>query len=276
MARGEVGAHEFSAKIESVERATNGIHINFTVTGDPDFIDIEGSPTLTGIYREEQDVEMDESSPGHMRALIPVSTEDRFFRVRLMPANITNTLTLPVEAQNVFGDAWIPGFDRTPFQQIYAGSEFSDAPADVVEIHGLAWRLDEAASSLNTTVSRLVIKMGILTGDISKLPSRGFQLWDQGSTVFDEENVNLRATAGLPAGTFDIQIQFDQTYRYDRRAGNLVLFVEDTLESDGRNIDSTRVSVERGRLYRDDFPNSPYGTSSMIVTKFFFSSIEEP
>jgi hypothetical protein len=43
-----------SARIDAIQKASNGVYISFTVTGVPDFVDVEGSPTLAGVYREEQ------------------------------------------------------------------------------------------------------------------------------------------------------------------------------------------------------------------------------
>lgn len=268
---GEASAHEFSAKIEGVERATNGIHIHFAVTGDPDFIDIEGSPTLTGIYREEQNVEMDIVGPV-LKAFVPASTKHRFFRVRLMSEG-TNWLLVPIEGGNSFGESWVPSH-LTPLQQIYAAAEFADAPTEIIDIQGLALRLDAPMAVLDVTVKRLTISMGIYRGAMSELTSRQFAPVNLVATVLDREEVRLTRTPGNPPpGAFDVSLSFDTVYRYDRRLGQLAFTLEQIITSTGGfSLDTIPRTEDRGRLYVSDFPNAPRGVNSTIVTKFLYTA----
>lgn len=269
-------AHEFSASIETVERATNGIYINFTVKGEPDFIDIEGSPTLTGIYREEQDVAMVSTSLGRMRALIPipVSKEDRFFRIRLMSAGITNTLMLPIDAQEGFGQSFIPTH-ITPLQQVYAASEFYNAPTDIIDIKGIALRLNAPDAILDTVVKRLTIHLGVYRGAMEALPPRGFVVPEFVSTVLDAENVRLVRTPGNPRpDAFDIRIEFQKPYRYNWQDGQLVIHIEKiSTASGGFNLDAVYPAEGRGLVYLSDFPNAPSAGNSMLVTTFLYTGV---
>jgi len=72
-----------SAAIDGVRRRTNTIEIDFSTRGNPRGIWIEGSATANGIYNYDPSAQMVALGPDKMRAIIPMTSKDRFFRVRL-------------------------------------------------------------------------------------------------------------------------------------------------------------------------------------------------
>jgi hypothetical protein len=87
VARSVVLATEFSykvmsASIEAVKRVDDTVQLYFTVSGNPTVIEIEGCPSAGGTYITEN-CTVTAPSPEWMRAVIPMTSKDRFFRIRL-------------------------------------------------------------------------------------------------------------------------------------------------------------------------------------------------
>lgn len=74
-----------AATIDSirVDTDTNSVEIDFSFTDTPHFVQVEGSPTVDGTFSREPGVELSQVSPGKMRAIVAVSTVNRFFRIQL-------------------------------------------------------------------------------------------------------------------------------------------------------------------------------------------------
>jgi hypothetical protein len=267
-----VADEPMSARIDSIQKTSNGVYITFTVSGAPDFINVEGSSTLTGIYREEQNVEILPAGAEILNALVPVSTDDRFFRIRLMSRALTNTLILPIQARQSFGNDGLPNH-LTPIQQIYAAPEFSDAPADVIDIHGVRLRLDAPMAILNVSVKRLTIRMGLYRGMMSELPPQGFIIPDSSIAVFDRENVQLTRVSGEPpAKAFDVEVPFNGPYRYNRGLGHLVMQVEQiSTDAGGFTLDAVYPVQGEGLIYVSDSPSAHRAVNAMLVSKFLYT-----
>jgi hypothetical protein len=182
-------------------------------------------------------VEIVAVSPGTMRAFLPISTENRFFRVRLLSASQTNRLILPREAENQFGNSFV----RPRFQQAYPASAFSDAPSDRILITGLAFRVEEGSDGFDATIS-LKLRMGVFRGPMSDIPRTRYIFLQDGIDVFDQGNVRLTTPAPGSPGSFELRFPLDKSFSYDRKLGQLILQFE-IGSATGRLQDFDRMDV---------------------------------
>jgi hypothetical protein len=133
----------------------------------------------------------------------------------------TNTVIVPPELAEAFGPqhggVLLP---TDQFQQIYPQAHFASAPTDVLEITGLAFRLDESETNVSTvTISNASLTMGT-TADpgldfFANLPTP-VRVYSDGPLAF---NVQKNRTPS----NFDVASVFQQSFIYNRRRGALVL-----------------------------------------------------
>ncbi len=71
------------AEINGVRILDNHVQIDFTILGNPDFIQAESAADAAGPYLAEVGTRLKPFSEGKLEASIPVSTKNRFFRIRL-------------------------------------------------------------------------------------------------------------------------------------------------------------------------------------------------
>ena len=79
----KISYHTKGATIETIEVTQGSVFITFTVIGIDGTTEVEGAPFVNGPYTVEPNAQYTTTPEGKTRAMIPVSTDDRFFRVRL-------------------------------------------------------------------------------------------------------------------------------------------------------------------------------------------------
>jgi hypothetical protein len=191
----------------------------------------------------------------------------------------TNTLIVPQEAENGFGSLSFAPFAYSPFQQVYSATEFEHAQAPLIEITGIAFRLNETGPSLDVIVPRVELYLNIFRGPMSALDrtSMGANLGLDPIMVFGQPNVRLRAEAGQGAGAFDVYIPFERSFLYDRRAGQLVLFGRfDSGTGTHQDFDLIDASFDRGLLIFPQPLTEPLSRPSILATQFSYLPVPEP
>ena len=134
----------------------------------------------------------------------------------------TNTLVVPAEMADRYGPADLTAYREN--QIIYGADLFAHASEDEIIVYGVAFRLDEKRSSLNTVVPRIEIFLSTYTRSI--LEARPHPVWNHGPDrlrVYHGENVLLNVSRNTSPNDFGVAFQFQQPFVYDRRSGHLVL-----------------------------------------------------
>ena len=168
------------------------------------------------------------------------------------------------------------------WQQIYMQPQFNSVAGDVIEIHELRFRIDEA-SPIGSTFSTTVPGLNIL---FSTTP----RTFDSATAVF-AENIDRPLFEALPptnmsfngshssASSFDVVIPLPNAYQYDRRAGNLLVDIRVPSGSGLPFLDQQiGTGIEAASFSIGGLISSPVGTKTTqgLVTQFEYSVVPEP
>lgn len=267
------GDQPVSATIDAVKRATNNVQIDFSVSGNPDRVYVEGASTPARPFRVQYNAELAPISENNFRGFVPISTENRFFRVRLLAQAETNSLVLPREAANSFAEERLT-FAPQRFQQIYSSNEFSNAPLEITE---LAFRLDEGdTSGLDIFVSNFTVQMGILKQSMGQIPRDQWLYVPDAETVLTQEVAHLSGMRSENPQIFPIRITFQKPFIYDPAVGQLFLQFSSG-PSDAASLDFEDFSFQRRGwiVAPQGTPGDPPLTgAAMIVTELRYISLQ--
>lgn len=194
----------------------------------------------------------------------------------------TNTLVIPREGKTAFGNVYgDPFFLNFNVQQVYASTEFSDAPADVLTITEIAFRAEETQQAIESTIDRLLLRMNVFPGSMEEVVEGKSGLIPPLARVFDAEGVRLVARPGS-LEAFDLRFKLDPPFVYDRRLGQLVLlFSPAGSDISGRagSVDGHLMgedgspSFQRGALIVPQRIGEPFVSGVVLVTQFTYKFI---
>jgi len=72
-----------SAQIDAIQWFPTEVRLACTLSGAPDFIQVEGSASVAGAFQSEANVQYHRISPERLLATIPASSASRYFRIQL-------------------------------------------------------------------------------------------------------------------------------------------------------------------------------------------------
>jgi hypothetical protein len=134
----------------------------------------------------------------------------------------TNSLILGPASDQYFGRI-SSFFSPGQFQQVYRSNRFADTDAEIIELCAFAFRVDDYYT--NSTTLNFGTEAEFFLGTH---PSPGHIMYDnlpQPTPVFRAPRLTATIAAGRSPRDFDVNINFQFPFRYDRRAGDLILQV---------------------------------------------------
>jgi hypothetical protein len=261
-------AEQISATITGIKREFTRVEVLFTVSGNPARAYIEASPDVKSGYRVEPTALITNTAPSVFRARIPVVKTNRFLRVRLVAEVATNSVVVPLEAEQSFGDGSVN--PEGVFQQVYPAKEFS-VIGDLIEITGMAFRINEGGDSLDRLVSG-DLELGVFRGSMLDVPRRESVPMYNSVFVSKERNIHVSTSSNDTPATFHLQFTFNTPYIYDLRMGQLVLLA--SIGAVGKNVDGVNVDSSGGWIFRESNLPPPTAGPGLIVTKFTYVPIQ--
>ena len=188
----------------------------------------------------------------------------------------TNILYVPNDALTNFGSSWSDVlFFRGHGQQIYSSNAFSEAKSDVIWITEVAFRAEETYEEIGAWFERLAIHFNLWRGPMEELVARRSGLIAPIIFVYNGTNVQIDAQSGI-LDAFDAQFPITPPFRYDRREGQLVLYIErgqNHLISSGAGFDlsSAGESYRLGaHFYPDNFQGAIQVARAVFSTRFTY------
>lgn len=138
----------------------------------------------------------------------------------------TSTLIVPKEAEISFGSTFAdPFFGYSYVEQIYAASEFSALPADIITLTEVAFRVNESSlEALDVVIPRVQLLMNVFSGSMQEAVDRQSGVEAPVVVVLDGRDVHLTGRAGQ-VQAYDVRLPFQTSFAYDRRLGQLVLSI---------------------------------------------------
>ncbi len=201
----------------------------------------------------------------------------------------TREVIVPNELGDVFGNGVgsVPfqiGAGSARYQQVYAGSQFTNAGSDGILITKLLFRFDESGRAFNTTISNIQINFSTASRAPDSLSPVFADNIGADDTIVHAGALPIRGTGGPSPAAWFIRIDFTTPFFYQPSAGNLLMDVRNFSGSDTTFFDGalpTGDSVSSVYAYTGDGTGSvtsPSGrvTSFGLVTLFEFTVIPEP
>jgi hypothetical protein len=186
----------------------------------------------------------------------------------------TNTIVVPKEAELGPGNSLTSPFFNFGYpsvRQVYAGTEFREIRVESILITAISFRLDDATSSIDGTVSRLRFRMSEFSGSLRDLRNGGMtENVPNATPVLDSTNFPLFASIPNSGTDFGMYIPFNIPFLYHPKRGQLIFELEFGVPSSPEvSFDAHTVSEERGLYVR--WPRSDDTSSNKLIdTKFFY------
>ncbi len=163
-------------------------------------------------------------------------------------------------------------------QQIYAKTEFSSLPTDVIAITGVAFRWSERTVSTEVVIPYIGIGIGTFLKPLSEMSGRASE--NGGSDyrlVFLAENVRLIAERPSSPADFNLKFEFNEPFYYDRRVRHLILGLSvgtpPGIPLFGWDAQSTRDLRERVQYLSITTANQV--NTGGLVTQFYYTPVPE-
>ncbi len=159
-------------------------------------------------------------------------------------------------------------FGGAQFQQTYAGTEFAEAPVDVIALTGIAFRWDE---SITGKVETVVLIAQFDIGTATTLSMDFYHNLPNPVRVVSTNDAHFASSDTRGPTEFDLNFPFQEPFVFDRRAGWLIL--QGGVAANGKEVDAAGTDGVTG-LFSFHEPGGQLDTLySVLVTKFFYTLV---
>lgn len=201
---------------------------------------------------------------------LPVLAFAFWASLRTGMATETNAFYVPTSIENSFGQGGLAVFYEN--QQVYPSALFAPLSSQPITITGIAFRHQEAGSSLEIVVPKLQIWLSTFSKSWDQLQRNANRNWGADRIlVFDGTDVRLSLAPPTVPSEFGYQFSFERPFPYNPGAGHLVLDFNTDLEL-GRQLafDAASSGVNEPGLILQGGRNGAGGgaASGVYATRF--------